>query len=46
MKIVLTAIKPRAHKILFCKDTPFRPQRVESQVKFQRNAKHREQQYG
>lgn len=31
----------RAHLVLFCKDTPFKPKRVESKVQYRRQPKHK-----
>ena len=42
MKIVVKIPhKTRAHVVLFCKDTPFKPKRVENKKAFKRNPKHR-----
>jgi hypothetical protein len=31
----------RAHLVLFCKDTPFKPKRVESKKQYSRKPKHK-----
>lgn len=42
MKIVIKVPKQnRAHIVLFCANTPFKQKRVESKVKYKRNAKHK-----
>jgi hypothetical protein len=33
--------KTRAHFVLFCKDTPFKPKQVENKKAFKRNPKHK-----
>jgi hypothetical protein len=34
-------IKHRAHRVLFCEDTPFKPKVVESKKSYNRKQKHR-----
>ena len=34
---------PRAHRVLFDEDSPFRPKKVKSQLQYQRKPKHRNQ---
>jgi hypothetical protein len=42
MKIVVKIPqKTRAHLVLFVKDTPFKPKRVENKKKFKRQPKHK-----
>ena len=42
MKIVVKIPhKTRAHIVLFCKDTPFKPKVVESKKAFKRQPKHK-----
>lgn len=46
MKIVVKIPhKTRAHLVLFCKDTPFKPKKVENKKAFKRNTKHKGQDY-
>jgi len=33
--------KTRAHYVLFCMNTPFKPKRVESKVAYKRRGKHK-----
>lgn len=33
--------RTRAHVVLFCEGTPFRPKRVELKTRYQRRSKHR-----
>ena len=33
--------QPRAHFVLFAKNTPFKPKTVESRIQYQRQPKHR-----
>lgn len=33
--------KTRAHRVLFLNNTPFKPQRVEPKIRYQRHEKHR-----
>lgn len=35
--------RTRAHMVLFIKDTPFKPKRVETKKAYQRRAKHQKQ---
>jgi hypothetical protein len=39
----VTKPKHRAHYVLFCEDTPFKPKVVASKTKFKRRPKHRYQ---
>ena len=42
MKIVVKIPqKTRAHFVLFCENTPFKPKRVESKKQFKRKPKHK-----
>ena len=42
MKIVVKVPhKTRAHIVLFCANTPFKPKRVESKKQYRRQPKHR-----
>jgi hypothetical protein len=42
MKIVVKIPqKTRAHIVLFCANTPFKPKRVENKKAFKRNPKHK-----
>ena len=34
-------LKTRAHRVLFVKDTPFKPKRVEPKTRYQRHDKHK-----
>ena len=34
-------MKTRAHKVLFARDTPFKPKVVKSKVAYKRNPKHK-----
>ena len=44
MKITIKVdakVKHRAHFVLFCKDTPFKPKKVDNKKAYKRNAKHK-----
>ena len=41
MKTTQTLRKTRAHNVLFFRDTPFKPQRVELKTRYKRQPKHR-----
>ena len=41
MKIKQKLRKTRAHKVLFCSNTPFKPKRVEPKTRYQRQPKHK-----
>jgi hypothetical protein len=41
MKTTQTVRKTRAHIVLFFRDTPFKPQRVELKTRYKRQPKHR-----
>ena len=41
IKIKVPKHKTRAHIVLFVKDTPFKPKKVESKVKYKRHGKHK-----
>jgi len=46
MKIVIKVPKQvRAHIVLFCKDTPFKPKRVENKLAYKRKPKHKGRDY-
>ena len=34
-------VKHREHYVLFCKDTPFKPSRVLSKIRYRRHEKHK-----
>lgn len=34
-------LKTRAHRVLFAKDTPFKPKRVEVKTRYRRHDKHK-----
>jgi len=39
--IIKVPKKHRAHFVLFAQNTPFKPKRVESKIKYKRNPKHK-----
>ena len=41
MKVKQKPRKTRAHAVLFCRNTPFKPKRVELKTRYQRQSKHK-----
>jgi nitrogen fixation-related uncharacterized protein len=46
MKTQNNQYKTRAHRILFDRDLPFKPKRVEMKTLYKRRPKHKDREYG